>query len=78
VLSRVDARCGVAPYLAGDRFSAADIMSVFSLTTMRSFCPVDLEPYPHVRAYLRERIGVREAYRRAMLKGDPGMAPMID
>jgi glutathione S-transferase len=78
VLSHVDARCGEARYLAGDRFSAADIMSVFSLTTMRSFCPVDLGPYPHIRAYLRERIGNREAYRRAMLKGDPDMAPMLD
>lgn len=77
VLSQVEARCAQAPYLAGTSFSAADIMCVFSLTTMRSFCPVDLEPYPQIRAYLQERIGVRDAYRHAMHKGDPDMVPML-
>jgi len=77
VLSQVEARCAEAPYLAGADFSAADIMSVFSLTTMRIFCPVDLAPYPQIRAYLQQRIGVRDAYRRAMEKGDPGMTPML-
>jgi glutathione S-transferase len=77
VLSQVEARCAEAPYLAGAAFGAADIMSVFSLTTMRSFCPVDLGPYPQIRSYLQERIGVRDAYRRAMHKGDPEMVPML-
>jgi glutathione S-transferase len=58
VLSQVEARCARATYLAGAAFSAADIMTVFSLTTMRSFGPVDLEPYPQIRAYLQQRIGV--------------------
>ena len=78
VLSQVEARCAQAPYLAGSELSAADIMSVFSLTTMRSFCPVDLTPYPQIRAYLQQRIGQREAYRLAMQKGDPGMVPMLN
>jgi glutathione S-transferase len=77
VLSQVEARCAQAPFLAGAELSAADIMSVFSLTTMRSFCPVDLAPYPQIRAYLRQRIGTRDAYRRAMQKGDPEMTPML-
>ena len=77
VLSQVEARCARTPYLAGARFSAADIMSVFSLTTMRSFAPVDLAPYPHMREYLQGRIGTREAYRRAMKTGDPAMEPML-
>jgi glutathione S-transferase len=77
VLAQVEARCAQAPYLAGAAFSAADIMSVFSLTTMRSFFPLDLAPYPQVRAYLQQRIGTRDAYRRAMQKGDPEMAPML-
>ncbi len=51
-------------------------MSVFSLTTMRLFMPVDLAPYPAILAYLR-RIGARDAYRRAMQKGDPDMAPRL-
>ena len=77
VLSQVEARCAQAPYLAGADLSAADIMSVFSLTTMRSFSPLELAPYPQIRAYLQERVGVRDAYRRAMQKGDPEMAPML-
>lgn len=72
----VDARLGTAEYLAGQEFTAADIMSVFSLTTMRLFQPLDLGPYPNILAYLR-RIGARPAYRRAMAKGDPDLTPML-
>lgn len=76
VLALVEERLGQAPYFAGDDFSAADIMSVFSLTTMRLFLPIDLAPYPNIRAYL-ERIGVRPAYRAAMAKGDPELTPLL-
>ncbi len=75
-LALVDARLGEVPYLAGREFTAADIMSVFSLTTMRHFQPIDLAPYPNIRAYL-QRIGERPAYRRAMAKGDPDLTPML-
>ena len=76
VLALVEARLGEAPFLAGHEFTAADIMSVFSLTTMRDFQPIDLAPYPYIRAYL-QRIGERPAYRRAMAKGDPDLTPML-
>lgn len=76
VMALVEARLGEAPHLAGEAFTAADIMSVFSLTTMRLFQPIDLAPYPNIRAYL-QRIGDRPAYRRAMAKGDPDLAPML-
>ena len=72
----IEARTGEAKYLAGDEFTAADIMTVFSLTTMRYFQPYDLAGLPHIRGYLT-RIGDREAYRRAMAKGDPGMALLL-
>jgi len=72
----VEARTGKASYLAGEEFTAADIMLVFSLTTMRYFLPYDLGGLPNIRGYLA-RIGSREAYRRAMAKGDPGMAPLL-
>jgi len=72
----VEARCAAVPWLAGAEFTAADIMTVFSLTTMRLFLPVDLAPYPAIRAYLA-RVGARPAYQRAMAKGDPGFAPML-
>ncbi|WP_394840762.1 glutathione S-transferase family protein [Pendulispora brunnea] len=76
VFSLLDARLAQNDYLAGSEFSAADIMSVFSLTTMRVFYPVDLEPYPNIRVYL-QRIGGRPAYQRAMAKGDPDLTPML-
>ena len=75
-LGTLDARLADASYLAGSEFTAADIMTVFCLTTMRTFVPVDLGPYPNVLAYLR-RIGGREGYRRAMQKGDPEMTPLL-
>jgi glutathione S-transferase len=72
----VEGRLGTVSYFAGDEFTAADIMMLFPLTTMRMFAPWDLSPFPHIRAYLK-RIGERPAYQRAMKKGDPGMTPML-
>jgi glutathione S-transferase len=77
VLDLLNRRLGEVNYLAGKELTAADIMIVFSFTTMRAFTPYDLKPYPNILAYLR-RIGGREAYQRAMRKGDPGMALMLD
>ena len=76
VLSMVERRLGEAPYLVGAALTAADIMSVFSLTTMRLFKPYDLSPWPNILAYLG-RIGARPAYRRAMAKGDPDLTPLL-
>ena len=75
-LGLVEARLAKAEYLAGNEFTTADIMIVFTLTTMRLFLPFDLTPYPAILAYL-QRIGGRPAYRRAMQKGDPDMAPLL-
>jgi hypothetical protein len=36
-----------------------------------------LKPYPQVRAYLQQHIGVRYAYRRAMHKGDLEIVTML-
>ena len=72
----LDARTGEVAYLAGDQFTSADIMVGFSLTTMRYFQPYDLTRYPNIVRYLG-RIGSRPAYRRAMEKGDPGMALLL-
>ncbi|KAK1753998.1 glutathione S-transferase [Echria macrotheca] len=71
-LGELETRLGEKDYLAGDELTAADIMTVWSLTTMRLYYPLNLGGYPNILAYL-ERIGKREAYRRAMAKGDPGM-----
>ncbi|MCP3140529.1 glutathione S-transferase family protein [Pyxidicoccus xibeiensis] len=76
VFSTVEKRLGEAPYLAGPELTAADIMTVFSLTTMRLFKPYDLSPWPNILAYL-QRIGARPAYQRAMQKADPDMTPLL-
>lgn len=76
-LAHLDARLGVSDYLAGGELTAADIMIVFSLTTMRSFTAYEVKPYPGILAYL-QRIGAREPYRKAMQKAEPGMALLLD
>lgn len=76
VLQHIDDRLASVPWLAGQEFTAADIMSVFSLTTMRVFAPTDLGPYKNILAYLK-RVGERPAYQRAMGKGDPEMKPYL-
>jgi glutathione S-transferase len=73
----VEARLKEAEYFAGKEFTAADIMLGFSLTTMRYFQPYDYARLPNLRAYLK-RIGARPAYQRAMAKGDPGMALLLE
>jgi glutathione S-transferase len=72
----VDKRLGAAEFFAGETFTAADIIMLFPLTTMRVFAPRDLSPYPNIRAYL-QRIGARPAYQRAMKKGDPDLVPLL-
>ena len=66
----IEKRLGKVSYFAGSKFTAADIIMLFPLTTMRVFAPRDLAPYPNIRAYLA-RIGARDAYQRAMRKADP-------
>ena len=72
----VEERLGQAAYFAGPELTAADIMMLFPLTTMRSFAKRDIGSLPNLRAYLA-RIGERPAYQRAMAKGDPGMKPLL-
>lgn len=76
ILSLMDQRLAEAAYFAGPELTAADIMTVFSLTTMRRFKPYDLSPWPNILSYL-QRIGARPAYRRAMHQADPDVAPLL-
>ena len=72
----VEKRLAAAPYLAGAEFTAADIIMVFPLTTMRLFTPLDLAAYPNIRAYL-QRIGARPGFQRMIAKTAPDPAPPL-
>jgi glutathione S-transferase len=71
-LAGLEARLAENEFLAGSEISVADIMVVFSLTTMRHFNPYSLAGFDNILAYL-QRISKREAYQRAMNKSDPDM-----
>jgi glutathione S-transferase len=68
----INKRLGEAPYFAGDELTVADIMAVFSLSTMRKFFVLDESPYPNITAYL-QRIAKLDSYQQAMKKGDPDL-----
>ncbi|KAF4973946.1 hypothetical protein FZEAL_9093 [Fusarium zealandicum] len=71
-LEALNERLGQNKWLAGDEFTVADVMVVFSLTTMRYFSPYSLAEHANILGYL-ERVGSREAYQKAMKKCDPDM-----
>ena len=75
--SLMEGRLEIVAHFAGKDFTAADIMMLFPLTTMRAFVQRDLTAFPDIKAYL-SRIGARPAYQRAMRKSDPGMSPKLD
>lgn len=76
-LSQVDKHLSKNKWLAGEDFTAADIMSVYSFTSKRYFGPlVSYAQYPNIVRYLKD-IGDRPAYQRAMEKGDPEMRLLI-
>nr|POE79619.1 glutathione s-transferase 3 [Quercus suber] len=68
----IDKRLGEVPYLAGSELTKADIMAVFSLSTMRKFFVLDETPYQNIQAYL-QRLTKLESYQRAMKRGDPDL-----
>jgi glutathione S-transferase len=65
-----DDRLGKVPYFAGAELTAADIVMLFPLTTMRRFNPRDISGCTHIGSYL-DRIGNRPAFQRAMSKAEP-------
>ena len=65
----VETRLGEAEYFAGSAFTAADIIMVFSLTTMRIFLPLDVAPYPTfllICSVLARAARIRRQCRRAI------------
>lgn len=77
MLAFIDARLAKNTWLAGEEFTAADIMTVFTLTTMRAFYPYDLTGYEGILAYL-QRVVQREGYQKAKAKADPDLELRIE
>lgn len=75
-LKQLDDRLNTNEWLAGDEFTAADVMIVFPLTTWRYWSDFSWAGYDGILGYL-QRVGKREAYRRAMEKADPGMELLL-
>ncbi|GAQ11651.1 glutathione S-transferase 3 [Aspergillus lentulus] len=75
-LKILDGRLTKNIWLAGEEFTAADVMNVFTLTTARLFFPYRLAGYEGILGYL-QRVSQREAYKTAMARGDPGLVPLI-
>lgn len=73
----MDARLVENTWLAGDEFTAADIMTVFTLTTMRMFYPFDLTDHRGIQGFLKS-VSRREGYRKARAHADPGLEIMIE
>ncbi len=73
----MDARLLGNAWLAGDEFTAADIMIIYTLTTMRTFHPYVLTDYQAILAYL-ERVVQREGYRKARAKAYPDLELMVE
>jgi glutathione S-transferase len=72
----VEQRLGKVTYFAGAEFTAADIMMLYPLTTMRLNVPHDISGSPNTLAYL-QRISARPAFQRASRKGDPDVVPKL-
>ncbi|KAH8898082.1 glutathione S-transferase [Thozetella sp. PMI_491] len=76
-LALLDTRLQDHEWLAGNEFTAADIMVVFSLTSFRYWYAYSLQEYGNILRYLA-RIGKREGYMRALKKIDPKMEPALE
>ncbi len=68
-LDYIDAELGGAPWFAGERFSAADIMMSFPLEAAAARVGLG-NRYSHITGFL-ERIHARPAYQRALAQGGP-------
>lgn len=73
----VEAELGERPYLAGEAFTAADIIMLSTFSQYERFTGRSLAESPNIQAYLA-RVQARPAYVRAMAVAHPaGEAPIV-
>lgn len=75
-LQIIDDRLKNNKWLAGSEFTAAEIMTVYSLTTQRYYTPHDFGAFRNILRWLGD-CADREAYKKAMKKGDPEMKLLL-
>lgn len=75
-LTCVNERLADNKWFAGEEFTAADIMCMYSLSTGRYWSGVSLKGYEHILRWLQD-VAARPSYKKAMEKGDPEMAPLL-
>jgi len=76
-LKHIDEQLRDNKWLAGEDFTAADVMTVYSLTTQRYFGPnISYSEFPNIGRYLGD-IAQRPGYKKAMEKGDPEMKLLV-
>ena len=75
-LDMINDRFAANPYLAGEKFTAADILLHFPFGTMSAFLPLDISAYPHIGAWV-ERMSARPAYQRAMKRAGHESDPAL-
>ncbi|KAF1928332.1 putative glutathione S-transferase [Didymella exigua CBS 183.55] len=71
-LNHMNTRLLSNDWLAGDDFTAADVMTGWCVTTMRVFEPIDLTEYEGILAWIK-RFSGRQAWKTAMGKSDPDL-----
>lgn len=64
-LGMINNRLADNAYIAGEDFTAADILLHFPFGTMSAFLPTDISNYSNIRSWL-DRISARPAYQKAM------------
>jgi glutathione S-transferase len=64
-LRMIDDRLRANDWLAGDEFTAADIMCHFPFGTMSQFAPLDISDFAGIRKWV-ERISARAGYQRSL------------
>jgi len=71
----LEQRLGESEYLGAGRFTCADVMSLFNLTSLEMLGarPID-DTLPNTKAYL-ERVTARPAYQKAMAIAGPEATP---
>lgn len=75
-LELVDGRLRDVKWFAGEEFTAADVMFMYSFSTGRYWSAVSIQGYGNIVRWLGD-VSARPAYKTAMEKGDPEMKLLI-